>query len=291
VGGQLAAHASGSTRLDAVLRLPEAIYEERGLGGPLLGMWLAAIAVGLPLTRHRGLALLAAWFLLLWVPLTVLGGLLDPAQPLFRAGVLRYWILTFPALYVGGVGASVLLWRRLSARLRGATAFRGAMACLLIAVAAAAVLAMSGMQATSYRIGGATQLGELRRWLASGGRDVDVLWTDSRTARVLPLYARTWDGTVLWDGEVRAFDTAEGFARPSEVRGDAIVLYWVGQSYLERSGGLLAEPGSRLPDHLARPGDGWTTAVRRADDSLVVYVRGERPPPPLPAPLRASGTR
>src|SRR5205823_327157 len=56
---------------------------------------------GGPYVRRAGV--FALWIAMLWVPLTLLGGVLDPAHPKLRLQLLRYWYPLFPAFVLGGV--------------------------------------------------------------------------------------------------------------------------------------------------------------------------------------------
>ncbi|MGH3380115.1 MAG: ArnT family glycosyltransferase, partial [Actinoallomurus sp.] len=80
----------------------------------LLALTLAA-GVYVVVRRLRGTAtvperrvgVFALWVMLLWVPLTLAGGVLNPAHPKLRLQLLRYWYPLFPAFVLGGVAA---LW-------------------------------------------------------------------------------------------------------------------------------------------------------------------------------------
>ena len=55
-----------------------------------------------PAPHERNAGVFAVWILLMWVPLTLLGGVLDPARPKLRLQLLRYWYPVFPAFVLGG---------------------------------------------------------------------------------------------------------------------------------------------------------------------------------------------
>jgi hypothetical protein len=276
----MASYAAGSTRLDALLRLPSALVDDVQLGGPLIAILLAALVVGALAARDRDLVLLLVWFGLLAVPFTLLGGLIDPANPLLPTGILRYWLLALPAIYLGGAGVAALLLRRLPLRVRRSPVIGAGTAVVLVVGVIGAITVLPRDGFGTYRLGGATQHHELREWLAGPGADVEVLWTDRRTASLMPLIAADWRGRVRWDGEVRAFDGPDGaFVGAGEIDDGAIVLNAVGLTFLQRPGGPLRGADATLPEHLGNPGEGWVTAVRRVDDGLVIHVAGERPPP------------
>jgi hypothetical protein len=262
------------TRFDALVRLPRALADAPGglVLAACLVLTLSAVALAVRHRhRRRSFVIVAAWFALLWLPLTLGTGLVVPSFRFVIADKLRYWMPVLPAIAIGGVavvhrGASLLVerwpgpgrWRALAAP------------ALVIAVAGAAALAGFSQVADgdSYRVNGADQLGDLRAWLAGDGRDVDTLWTDHYTARLLPLYTRTTFGRRVWDGEVRAFDRGfdrdRGFVEPRDLTRGAVVLHRFGYRLLP--GGYDGIPGYLR----RREGPDRTLEVFRDDRSLVV---------------------
>jgi dolichyl-phosphate-mannose-protein mannosyltransferase len=206
----------------------------------LLALTLAAggyVAVRLvrrtstPPERRAGV--FALWLMLLWVPLTLEGGVLNPAHPKLRLQLLRYWYPVFPAFVLGGVAA---LW--LAARALPLTDRRRALAAGAVvscAAVATAALAVAGRPGTPGWIGSdrvrSDALPEFRSWLArSGARTV---WVDTRLFRVLPIYFVTPTGHRIWRGHMRPMTSP---AQPPP--GDYVVAYSVGSDACPRCGDI-----------------------------------------------------
>jgi hypothetical protein len=81
-----------------------------------------------------------------------------------------------------------------------------------------------------FREDGDANFDELRRWLETEGRDIDVLWTDSNTARILPLYTRSPTGAAVWSGAIRSFDDDGELLDEGDIDEGAVVLYSPGYS-------------------------------------------------------------
>jgi 4-amino-4-deoxy-L-arabinose transferase-like glycosyltransferase len=182
-----------------------------------------------PYVRRAGV--FALWIMLLWVPLTLLGGVLDPAHPKLRLQLLRYWYPVFPAFVLGGVAVLWLLARavRLPARVRSA-APTVIVCCVALAVTGLAVLGRTGRPgwAGSPRVS-SDALPEFRSWLArSGARTV---WADTKLFRILPIYFVSPTGRRVWRGHLRPLVDA---ARPAA--GDYVVAYSVGSDACPRCG-------------------------------------------------------
>ena len=182
---------------DALGRFPQAMSS----GHPSGVIFLVALGLnvaGLAITWDRRLAMTLIWFLSLWIPLTLLGGIVDPSQPLFPWGHLaRYWFPVLPAITIGGVGACILMVRRIP--------WRGAR--LGVALAAGAALAVTYV---APAVAGITHVrrdsswNQLRAWL-SRHPGVRVLWTDSYSAQTLFFYTKTPRGTAAWNGTVEVY--------------------------------------------------------------------------------------
>ncbi len=259
------------TRVEALLRFPDALFGGSGTFGVGL-LFVVSLFSWAVLRRNR-------WFLVGWigaylVPLTLAAGVLSPDLKLFRAQLLRYWTPVLPAVVVGGLGVlAVLLRRALAATgLPRSSALRVAAATVIVTAMVLAFRADRGVAAADiYEHNGATQLDELRAWLQDDGADVDVLWTDSQTARVMPLVARSATGELLWDGEVRSFNSAEGpltFASPASFEPDQVIVFYP-FGYLGRIGSW-----SEIPAHLRQLQPGWKAVLQREDDTLLIYRVG-----------------
>ena len=182
------------SRIDALARLPTALDDTTG-GVPLF-VAFALLPFALVI-KERRFRLVAGWFLAFWIPITLGSGLVVPSFRLLRADQLRYWMPVIPAVVIGGVAVTDRALALALSRVRRA----GAPGAWLPAAAVITLALGLGIAGTAddrtrdvYRTNGATQLLELRTWLATKGADVPVIWTDPFTARLIPVYARTTFG-------------------------------------------------------------------------------------------------
>ncbi len=167
---------------------------------PLGVLFLAALAINAIawlVTRDRRLLLTLAWFLALWIPLTLLAGLVNPDSPSLRSWFARYWTPVLPALLAGGLGAIVVLAGRIAAD----NARRAVLGTVAVALAVGFFVPALAALASLPRD---AAWNELRGWLA-GRADMTQLWTDVRTAQTLTFYTRTPLGDPLWSGTVSTF--------------------------------------------------------------------------------------
>ncbi|MQA87291.1 MAG: hypothetical protein GEV03_22350 [Streptosporangiales bacterium] len=180
--------------------------------GVVFAAALAITAVGWLLTRDRRLAVILVWFGSLWVPLTLMSGVLDPSTPSLRSWVVRYWMPVYPALMIGALGACVLLVRRIPWRRRGL-------------LRAAGVLALAGVTLVGYLLPAGREIlgedrdepwNEFRTWLSHHG-EVTTIRTDIRTGQTLHFYVRTPRGESVWNGSVEAFPPRQ-YSIPDEAR-------------------------------------------------------------------------
>lgn len=165
--------------------------------------WLFVLALAITIcsaiaTRDPRLRLLAVWFVALWLPFTVLGGLLDSADPSLRTHLVRYWFLVLPPIVTGAVASVQLLVGRLNAiRPQGATV---AATMAAVAVTAYAVSALAEARGISRD----SDWRELRSWLGEHP-GIAVVRTDSRTAQTAAFYARSPMGDLVWGGQFEVF--------------------------------------------------------------------------------------
>jgi hypothetical protein len=225
------------------------------------------------LVRPRRFAVPVAWCALLWVPLTLLGGILDPSAPKLRLQLIRYWFPIFPAFVLGGLG---VLWPAMtfvSARMRGRTRLgRVAVAlpaALVLAVAAltAGTSARGWWAASDTRAGGATQLEAFRTWLSHHESGVRVVWADRRTAKTLSLYRQGPFGG-------HAFDPVVGRVLPggpAPAPGDLVVFFDADQGQVCS---LCAQYARQAWGDPPQPRPGWREVYATGDHVLRVYSVG-----------------
>lgn len=263
----VAASFQDMPRLTYVLRFPSIV-----LGLPAGPLWLGLMGLGVlgGLTRDRWLRLLLAWSLSLWVPLTLLGGVLDPSSPSLRLQLDRYWFPLLPAAIVAGTVVAARLGRWAHGRLRRHRR-RGWVADPRLRTVAAglALLVLVGIAVPRYVAAaddnGRAAADSFRGWLRGAGADVDVVWTDTRSRWILRLFARDAWGRPVWDGRVAAFEDADDVDpdRP----GEALAFFSVDSNHCPRCRWAAEEV---FPD-LTRPGGGWRLVHRSPDSSVVVY--------------------
>ena len=130
-----------------------------------------------------------AWFLVMWVPLTLVSGLLDPGFIRINASLMRYWVPVLPALVLGAVGfvSWLLAWCR-----RGCGTDRRSLG---VAVTAAVAVARHGGgggadPAQIARNPRDQAWNTMRAYLQAHDADIDTIITDDRDALVLGIYSR-----------------------------------------------------------------------------------------------------
>ena len=208
---------------------------------------LAVTVLGALLLRDRRLMLVVVWFLALWVPLSLTGGLLDPYQPNLRVHLPRYWIPVQGAVVVGALATLIFLYARLRRiRLDPRPA------------AAAVVLVLAGHLALS--VGVLSQVDrdqdwrELRAFLAVHP-EITVIHTDDRTRQTATFYTRDMLGNPLWHGRFAQFDRQ--YPVLPVVRGS--------DAYLQSRWGSTEQPD---------PADGWRVVFRSTNGVLTIWRRG-----------------
>ncbi len=254
-------------RLWYVNRLPE----ELGMlpeGGWLTAALVATVAGAIASPSHR---LLLGWVASLGVPLLLLGGVLDPSEPMLRLSNLRYWFPIVPAISLGGVGATWLAARWLLRMVEVPLAARDVVAGILALAAALVPLSMASDERSDdprYVAAGAVQLDELRSWLATSDPPVERLWADSRTRRIVPLVAAKWGSEQGWSGEVLALSAADE-PRP----GDHVLLYSADRGVCGRCRNAL-EPVLGSPASVPAS---WTPAFATDDGIVQVFEVASAP--------------
>ncbi|GAA4501922.1 hypothetical protein GCM10023191_052710 [Actinoallomurus oryzae] len=218
-------------------RLPQQLGRLAEAPGMLLLLALTVVAgayVAVRLVRRtstlpeRRVGVFALWLMLLWVPLTLEGGVLNPAHPKLRLQLLRYWYPIFPAFVLGGIAA---LWVAVRAlRPTGRRRAGAVVSCVAVATAALAVVGRPGMPGWigSDRVR-SDALPEFRSWLARS--PARTVWVDVKLFRILPIYFVTSTGHRIRHGRMRPMTSS---ARPPS--GDYVVVYSVGSDACPRCG-------------------------------------------------------
>ncbi|MFC5749769.1 glycosyltransferase family 39 protein [Actinomadura rugatobispora] len=209
-------------RMMYVLRLPNTLRDHYPEGGLLVAM-IGATLLG-ALAWPRRLVLPAALCALFWVPLTLLGGVIDPSAPKLRLQLIRYWFPIFPAFVLGGLAALWLLAMLLAARLPDRGRVRVVLPAVAVLAAAAVVsgVAASGWWATPQtRAGGATQMEAFRGWMHDRDGTYRRVWTDPDTRRILAVYRSGPFGGEAWRAEILVSRPG----KPGPAAGDLVVFY------------------------------------------------------------------
>jgi hypothetical protein len=221
-------------------RLPQQLLNlPEGYGLLLLTVLTLAAGAYVIVRRFRGTAtglerrvgVFALWFGLLWVPLTLAGGVLNPHHPKLRLQLLRYWYPLFPAFVIGGVA---VLW--LAARaLRLPDRRRTIVATAVVSVVALATAGLGTFGrpgkpgwAGSPRVS-SNALPEFRSWLARS--DAKTVWVDAMLFRIMPIYVHSSTGRRVWRGHIRPLKSAA-----QAPAGDYVVAYSVGSNACPRCG-------------------------------------------------------
>lgn len=192
----------GHQRWWYISRLPIAMAQEPW-GWTLLLIAGLGIVGGLVLRGRVGLYVV--WAVLPATLLVLQAGVLDPSSPSVRVDVPRYWLAFMPGLTI----AAVALCAAVAVRLRlPAYVGAGALALLVVISGARFVATEPTFYPTS---------GDLPYRTVQALPDDATVWTDGRTYRILPIYAKSADRTV----DVRDF-TRRG-AKPAA--GDYVLIF------------------------------------------------------------------
>lgn len=211
------------TRVDALLRLPRVIEAYPQTTAVFISF--ALMMLGAVISLRRGHILMLVWFLLVWLPLTLVSGLLDPGFIRINASLMRYWIPILPAVCLGAAAAvgALLTWlyRRLPDRaLLPAALASGAFVVLLVAAWSLPLI--------DEIVGNPrdAKWNAVRSYLRTHDGSVDEVIIDERNALVLAIYRNEpIGGEAAWQAEIR--DVPHSQRRTPDAPQDAgTVLIW-----------------------------------------------------------------
>ena len=253
-------------------RLPEALDASPDVFWSL--PLLVALLVGAIFTRRRPLLFLAAWFACMWISLTLLGGILDPASPSLRIQKIRYWYPVFPALYIGGLATLSITLGWLAKRRGGGRFLRWLRVAAIagVAIFAVAVAGSNNLSKTdAYRITGANHLGALDSWLHGAGRDVSTIWTDSHSSNLIRIATQRTFGDS-WSGEIRVLtpDALPISPSPPGAGRTAVVQY--GADAGGNPCGFCRQSFARVLGKPAQIPSDWRSVAETPDGWLRVYI-------------------
>jgi hypothetical protein len=183
---------------------------------------LLAMAIGV-IVRPRRLGIFGLWIALLWVPLTLLGGVLNPGNPKLQLQLIRYWYPIIPAFVLGGIATVWLALRYLGTRIPGGRPYVTGVAPAVVACVAGASLFAGAREwsADPLTFRGVKDMAALRTWMARDGDWAPNTWTDEATAQILAVYRQGPAGGRRWTAGVRRL----GLDSPGPAPGDLVVLF------------------------------------------------------------------
>ncbi|MFI0350773.1 hypothetical protein [Actinomadura sp. 9N407] len=251
-------------RMLYVLRFPKTLrtYPEGAFLVAMLGLTLLG-----GLLRPRRMAVLVATCVLLWVPLTLFGGVLDPSAPKLRLQLIRYWYPIFPALVLGGLGLLWLLARDVPVKER-VRAVLPAVLVLTVAATVTGTAARSWWGAPGTRIGGGTQLEALRSWMHDRDGTYPRIWTDPRTRKILPIYRQGFWGGPAWSAEIQAVRPGQ----PAAPRAGDLVLFY--DTERGHTCSLCKRSARTVWGDIVRPRPGWREVFATRDRVVRLYEVG-----------------
>jgi hypothetical protein len=236
------------SRTDALLRLPRAI-----VAYPQTTVVLASIVLtvlGALLLRRRSHVLMLGWFVSVWLPLTLVSGLVHPDYIKINASLMRYWIPVLPALCIGAVAAVAGALDAVRRRAPVSAQRRVALACALVAVAALAVWIVPLGDDIADIPRDATW-NSMRAELVSVDDQVDTVIADDRTALILGIYQREpIGGDLAWQADIEVVPHSE--AQPPAPDAAGTFLLWTPQLSRRPPGAdsgwtlVSSQPGLRL---------------------------------------------
>ena len=117
---------------------------------------------------------------------------------------------------------------------------------------------------SAFAVNGGDGLAELRSHMAARDLELDEVWTDWETKRILPAYQReVWGGTKVWRGTPMSL-TGEGAPGP----GDGVLFYSADDAVCDHCRRALApwlEDNPRVPAS-------WQLVYEDPADTVQLYV-------------------
>ena len=175
------------TRTDALLRFPR-IVEVYPQTVVVLATFVLMV-VGALVVHRRANVMLLGWFVAMWLPLTLVSGLIDPGFIRINASLMRYWVPVLPALVLGAAGFVAWLLARVRERLPAGRRSVGVVLTAVVAVIGLAVAVVPLLP--SIRDNPRDQAwNTMRAYLHEHDREIDTIVTDDRDALILGIYSR-----------------------------------------------------------------------------------------------------
>ena len=174
------------TRTDALLRFPR-IVEVYPQTVVVLATFVLMV-LGALVVRRRAHVMLLGWFVAMWLPLTLVSGLLDPGFIRINASLMRYWVPILPALVLGAAGFVGWLLARFRDRLPEARRPVGVWVTAVVAALGLAVAVVPLLPSIARNPRDAAW-NAMRAYLHEHDGEIDTIVTDDRDALILGIYS------------------------------------------------------------------------------------------------------
>lgn len=239
------------------------------MAGLVDGRWMVAMAVvavlgGIAFPRTVGF--FSAWFVLLYLFFTLVGGGLHPGAPSIRLDVVRYWIFFLAPMVAAVVGTAVEVLRRIPSASHEHLRRRRTALVAVLAVLLALGPVVAGARATKHNPtflpNNDNGLAALRTHLADVGDSSHAVWSDWQTGRLLLVYQSSFTGSRTWHAPIKSL-TGAGTPQP----GDRVVVFSSTKSACLFCHDLIAP---YLKDHEPLPSS-WQREWSTAHDDVIVY--------------------
>jgi hypothetical protein len=216
VGSEHGSSIADLTRTDALLRFPRAViaYPQT----VVVMATLVLMVLGAMLVRRRGHLLMLGWFVSLWLPLTLVSGLLDPGYIRINASLMRYWVPALPPLCLGAAAAVAAGLAAVRDRLPEDRRAVGRALTAVVVVVGLALWCVPMLDDIARNPRDAAW-NDVRSFLARNDRRIDTVVTDDRDALILQIYSReAVGGDLVLHADVER--TGHELAAPPASAGD-----------------------------------------------------------------------
>lgn len=240
----LIAYGKGATVWTVLRRGPQVIMGAN-IGIVLIVALVVAAVLGLRDARQRTMTpwvILSAWWVLWWLYIVVMAGLLDPQHPKLRDNQLRYWSQLMPVAVICTSALVVRLSRAIAQRTASVrpVVVTAALSAVLVALPVASDLRIITRQ-TAWVLFRPTPMSQTGGYLAAREGEVRDVWMPYRASRMAIFFTRDPWGRVTWTGTVHAYNKNS----PAAERGLPLMHY----SYALNRGKLNLP----MPDDLKVP--------------------------------------
>ena len=218
VGSEHGSPIADLTRTDALLRFPRAVvaYPQT----VVVMATLVLTVLGALLLRRRGQVLMLGWFVSMWLPLTLVSGLIDPGYIRINASLMRYWVPVLPPLCLGAAAAVAGALAAVRGRLPERHQAAGRAVTAAVVVVGLALWCVPMLDDIAHNPRDAAW-NDVRSFLSRNDGRIDTIVTDDRDALILQIYSREaigGDRVVHADVEKTGHEMAEPPASDGDPR-------------------------------------------------------------------------